>query len=130
MATILVEQEIDLKEIIVKTLQRYGGGVRTLRHIERLIKSEYGGSLDYSPRAFLIAFEHLIHDGLRMDDTFYRLRIKICPHFLGRHEVRFWLLKTFSPDKDRSPESVSIPISPSLQETKIDHEKYSISADS
>lgn len=99
MATILVEQSIDLKEIIVKTIRKYGGGSRSIHDIKMLINQEYGGSLNYSDRAFLAALEVLVYDGLHVDNMRYQICIKIFPRFFKKYEIKFWLLEVHTEDK-------------------------------
>ena len=99
MATILIEQDVDLKEIIVKTLRLYERRPRNVRQIEKLVNDEYGDSLHYSHNAFLTALEHLANDSLHMDNKTFRLCVKIYPRSLKRYEVKFWLFGVLDGDK-------------------------------
>lgn len=110
MTTLKVEQDVDLKQIIVQALRTSSGGSRDVRDITELLCLKHGNLLRYSKFDLYHSLEQLIHDGLHLDNMFYHLKVRIFRRSWGRSTVKFYLLGL--PYKSESLESVSVPISP------------------
>lgn len=107
MATIQIDQKIELEQVIVEALRFSGGGSRTIREIKESLYN-HCHSLDYSKRELHRALENLVHDGFHLDGLFYHLRIKIYPRFLRKPDIEFWLSNIPDAYEDKLRESVSM----------------------
>lgn len=88
-ATIQIDQEIDLEEIIVKALRLDSRGFQSVHHIEILLNREYGDSLQYSKDDFYRALEHLVSNDFHLGNVSYHLNMKIYRNFGGDIKSNF-----------------------------------------
>lgn len=107
MATIQIDEQVNLSELIIQAWKEYGGGgSRTIKEIKRFLELlndlTYDCSLRYTEDEFKSALEHLVHDGFHLDNMHYHLRVKIYMIYIWmftKPTIEFWLSGV--PDGDK-----------------------------
>lgn len=96
MATIQIDEQVNLSELIIQASKEYGGGgSRSIKEIKRFLEllndHTYDCSLRYTKDEFRSALEHLVHDGFHLDNMHYYLRVKIYMRIFTKPTIEFWL---------------------------------------